>query len=50
MIKFDRISFFPLKNKFSSIEIPKIIRDFAVIYDIKENFNILDISSLNTKI
>ena len=46
MIKFDRISFFPLKNKFSSIEIPKIIRDFAVMDDIKENFNILDISSI----
>jgi UDP-3-O-[3-hydroxymyristoyl] glucosamine N-acyltransferase len=45
MIKFDRINFFPLKNKFSSIEITKIIRDFVIMNDVKDNFDILDISS-----
>ena len=41
MVKFDRINFFPLKNKFSSIDIPNLIQDYVIQYEIKDNYDIL---------
>jgi UDP-3-O-[3-hydroxymyristoyl] glucosamine N-acyltransferase len=47
MIEFKRVNFFPLKNKFSSIEIPKLIQDNIIDYEINDIFDILDISSFD---
>ena len=45
MIEFKRVNFFPLKNKYSSSYIPKLIQDNLIEIEIYDNFNILDISS-----
>ena len=45
MIEFKRVNFFPLKNKYSSSYIPKLIQDNLIEIEINDNFNILDISS-----
>ena len=45
MIDFKRVNFFPLKNKYSSSHIPKLIQDNLIKIEINDNFNILDISS-----
>jgi UDP-3-O-[3-hydroxymyristoyl] glucosamine N-acyltransferase len=47
MIKFTRENFFPLKNKFSSSEITKIIQDNIINYFINDIFDILDVSSID---
>lgn len=49
MIEFDRLNFFPLKKKFSSSDIPKIVNDFVIQDEIEDNFDILDISSIDYK-
>ena len=47
MIKFNRVNFFPLKKKISSIEITKIINNYVIQYEIKDTFDIFDISSID---
>ena len=47
MIEFKRINFFPLKNKFSSSDIPKLIQDHLIDFEINDIFNIMDISSID---
>lgn len=47
MIEFNRVNFFPLKKKISSIDIIKLINDFVFKYEIKDIFDILDISSID---
>ena len=49
MVNFNRINFFPLKNIFSSIGIPNLIQDYVFKFEIKDNFDILDISSIDYK-
>lgn len=47
MIEFNRVNFFPLKKKIFSIDITKLINDFVIQYEIKDTFEILDISSID---
>ena len=49
MIEFERINFFPLKNKFSSSYIPSLIEDFVIKNEIEDFFDIVDISSIECK-
>ena len=49
MLNFNRLNFFPLKNKFSSSEIPKLIQDYVIDYEITDIFDIVDISSIDYK-
>ena len=49
MLNFNRLNFFPLKNKLSSSEIPKLIQDYVIDYEITDIFDIIDISSIDYK-
>ena len=42
MLNFNRLNFFPLKNKLSSSEIPKLIQDYVIDYEITDIFDIID--------
>ena len=47
MVEFNRVNFFPIKKKIFSIDITKLINDFVIQYEIKDTFEILDISSID---
>ena len=49
MIEFNRVNFFPLKKKISSNDITKLLNNFIIQYEIKDVFEILDISSIDYK-